>query len=177
MNINIFFVIVSFGLLSIFILFKPLGVEQKNFVDVPIFELNSFTLYELDTKGLVTLMKGDEAIRYSDRYQVSNINYTDNSKKFFVNMKANNGLFKDEVVSLSGDVNYKRGDGLNFKTQKASYNKKTKIAYIDTKYIAYMGENEITGSSLEYNNRLNIAKSKNIVAKYQLQEDTKWKYL
>jgi len=173
MNINIFFVTVSIGLMSIFFLFKPMDIKQRNFVDVPIFELKSFTLYELNTKGLITVMRGDKAIRYSDRYKVSNINYTDNSKEYLANMKADRGLFKDKVVDLIGHVDYQREDGLNFKTQKATYNKKTKIAYTNTDYISYMGENEIVGTSLRYDNRLNRIKSKNIRAKYQLQEDNK----
>jgi len=171
MNINIFFIVVSAGLLSIFLLFKPLDIKQRNFVDVPIFELQSFTLYELNQKGLITVMIGDKATRYSDRYKVSNINYTDNSKEYLANMKADNGLFKDDIVSLNGDVNYQREDGLNFQTQRAIYNKKTKVAHTDTKYISFMGKNRVVGSSLRYDNLLNKVKSENVTANYQLKED------
>ncbi len=173
MNINIFFITVSIGLLSIFFLFKPLDIKQRDFVDIPIFELKSFTMYELDTNGLITVMKGDNAIRYSNRYKVSNIDYTDNSRKYLASMKADSGLFKDEVVDLIGNVNYQREDGLSFRTQKASYNKKTKVAYTDMDYISFMGDNKIVGSSLKYDNILKRITSKNVRVKYQLKEDSR----
>lgn len=173
MNVNIFFVIVAAGLMSIFLFFKPLHIKQRKFVDVPVFELGAFTMYELDTQNLITVMTGTKATRYSNRYEVSNINYTDNSKDYLANMKADRGLFKDEVVYLNGNVDYQREDGLVFKTQKATYNKKTKVASTDTDYISYMGDNEIVGTSLRYNSFSKRVKSKNIVARYQLKEDNK----
>jgi len=173
MNINIFFIAISAGLISIYLFFKPLDIKQRDFIDIPIFELSYFTLYEIDKNALVTVMNGDKAVRYSNRYKVSSIDYTDNSKKYLVNMKANNGVFKDEVVNLYGDVKYKREDGLSFETQKARYNKKTKIAYVDTNYVSHMGANEIVGSSLIYNNLLKRVKSTDIRVKYQLKEGSR----
>jgi len=171
MNINIFFIIISAGLATIFFAFKPLDIKQRKFIDVPIFELKSFTLYELNKEKLITIMSGDKAIRYTNRYKVSNINYTDNSREYLANMKADSGVFKNKIVNLIGNVDYNREDGLSFKTQKASYNKKTKVAYTNTNYISYLGSNKIIGSSLRYNSRLNRVKSKNVRAKYKLKED------
>jgi len=82
------------GLMTIYIFFKPLDIKQQTFVDVPVLEISSFTLFELDTNKLRTIMNGDKAIRYADRYTVSNINFTDNSKKYIANMKANKGIYK-----------------------------------------------------------------------------------
>ena len=161
----------------IFFLFKPLDIKERDFVDVPVFELKAFTLYELNTKGLSTVMRGDSAIRYSDRYRVSNINYTDNSKEYIANMKADNGTYKDEFVKLNGNVIYQREDGLSFETQKATYNKKTKIARAVTDYISYRGSNKVVGKSLIYNNMSKTIKSKSVVAKYQLQEEQRWEFL
>ena len=170
MNINIFFSLISIGLLMIFLIFKPLDIKEQKFVDVPLFELSSFTLFELDRAGLTTVMKGNQAIRYSNRYEVKGIDYTDNSKKYLANMKATNGIYKNNIVDLYGDVNYAREDGLAFETQKATYNKKTKIAKVTTKYLSYKGKNRITGEHLIYNNLSNRAESTNVVAKYQIQE-------
>ncbi|MBU1658373.1 LPS export ABC transporter periplasmic protein LptC [bacterium] len=170
MNINVFFLIVSLGLMMIFFLFKPLDIKKQKFIDVPLFELSSFTLFELNNEGLSTIMKGLKAIRFNNRYEVENLNYTDNSKVYIANMSANNGLYKDDVISLRGDVTYSREDGLVFQTQEATYNKKTKIAFTDKDFIAYRGTDKITGSSLVYNNSLNTTKSKNVIAQYTLEE-------
>jgi LPS export ABC transporter protein LptC len=156
----------------IFIGFKPLNIKQQDFVDVPLFQLEAFVVHELKKEGLVTLMKGSQATRFSDRYKVINIDYTDNSKIYLANMRANYGTYKDveDTVELHGNVVYNREDGLMFESEEASYNKKTSIAKTNKNYVMHRDANRVIGTSLEYNNVLNEVKSKNIVAKYQIKE-------
>lgn len=134
------------------------------------FELTSFTLHELNKVGLQTVMIGDAAVRYEDRYTVSNIDYTDNSREYIANMKAKQGLYKDNIVELEKDVVYTREDGLTFETNKAIYNKNTSIATTDSDYISYRENNVVEGSFVKYNNSLNRVNSKNVTATYQLKE-------
>jgi LPS export ABC transporter protein LptC len=171
MNINIFFVIISIALTMIFTLFKPLNIKTQSFTETPLLEVTSFTLHELNTFGITTIMKGNSALRYEDRYLVHNIDYTDNSKKDKANMLADNGIYKANVVHLSGNIIYSREDGLVFKTQEAEYNKVTKIATSPTDYIAFMGKNRMTGSSLKYDSQNKKIESKNINITYQLKEE------
>ncbi len=173
MNINILFSIVFSILIAIFVGFKPLDIKKQEFTDVPLFQVSNFTLYELDKNGLITLMKGEEARRYSDKYEVIKVDYTDNSKQLISNMRANSGIYEDKhnVLKLSGDVFYNRGDGLVFNTEEATYNKSTLIAQSEKNYVLHRGSNEIKGSSFKYNKQLNTIESKNIKAKYQLEED------
>jgi LPS export ABC transporter protein LptC len=173
MNINYIFVAISLGLLMIFFLFKPMEIKQDDYGEIALFEIEDFTLYELNTRGLNTFMKGNEGARYANRYEVKKINYTDNSEEYLANLVANEGVYKNEIVDLKGDVVYTREDGFTFKTQNASYNKKTTIAFAKTDYISYMGENEARGTWLKYNNKKAIAHSKNVTAIYQIQEDKK----
>ena len=170
MNINIFFTLLFFALGMIFVFFKPLNIKQQVFKDVPLFNLKTFTMHELNTEGLATLMMGTEATRYSNRYRVKNIDYTDNTKEYIANMKANDGIYRNEIVDLKGDVIYFREDGLTFESQVAKYNKKTSVAHVNAKYVSYRNDDRIKGSSLIYNNKLNRVKSKNVIAKYQLKE-------
>ena len=140
-------------------------------MDVPLFELKDFTMYELDRSGLHTIMLGSSATRYADRYTVKNIDYTDNEKEEYIaNMKADNGIYKNDFVTLTGNVEYVRDDGLTFKTQKAIYNKKTSNVVSDVGYVAYMNESTVRGSYIKYNNEKNRIFSKNVTAKIQLQE-------
>ena len=173
MNINLFFVLVSLTLLMILMLFKPLDIQQQKFKDVPLFNISSFTVYELNKEGLTSLMSGTEGTRYANRYTVEFMDYTDNSKEYIANMKSNSGIYKNDIVYLNGDVVYFREDGLTFETQKVIYNKKTTIARADGKYVLYRNNNKVIGNKLIYNNSKNRVKSKNIVATYQLQEDKK----
>ena len=140
-------------------------------MDVPLFELKDFTMYELDTKGLRTIMLGSAATRYSNRYTVQDIDYTDNEKEEYIaNMKAKHGIYKNDMVTLSGDVEYVRDDGLTFKTQKAVYNKKSSDVVSDVGYVAYLNDSVVRGSYIKYNNEKNRIFSKNVTAKIQLQE-------
>jgi len=139
-------------------------------VDVPLFELKDFTLYELDRVGLHTIMLGSEATRYTNRYTVKDMDYTDSSKGYIANMKADSGVYKNDFVTLLGNVAYRRDDGLTFKTQKATYNKKTSIAQSTVGYIANFNESVLHGSYIQYNNEKNRIFSKNVQATIQLQE-------
>ncbi|EQB40327.1 hypothetical protein M947_00595 [Sulfurimonas hongkongensis] len=172
MNINAFFVFIAIGLLMIYIGFKPQYVAEQNFVDVPLFELDSFVLHELNQDKLITIMKGSKTTRYSNRYNVTNISYTDNSKELLANIRADNGLYRDkeEIIDLVGNVIYNREDGLVFESQEAIYNKKIAIAKTQKDYIMYRDKNRVIGTSLVYDNANRKIKSKNVVAKYQIKE-------
>jgi len=169
-NINILFSVISSGLLMIFFLFKPLDVKKQSFNDVPLFEVGSFTIYEINTFGLDSVLIGTKGIRYTDRYDIDNVNFTDNTQKYIANIKANNGVYKNDIITLKNDVVYNREDGLSFFSDEAIYNKKSSILKTNHKYVAYSGKNKLVGSSLVYNNLKNITKSKNITATYQLSE-------
>lgn len=168
MNINFLFSIILVGLLAIFFLFKPSEVKQKVFHDVPLFELNEFTLHELNKEGIITFMDGKSATRYSNRYTLKYVNYTDNSKEYIAHMKANEAEYKDHIVDLKGDVVYVREDGLTFKTQEVLYNKNTHIASANSPYKAFRGTSFIEGENLIYNNILDTLKSKKVFVQYKI---------
>ena len=171
MNINILFIIISTCLIMIFFLFEPLNIKKQNFVDIPQFNLTTFTLYELNTQGLTTYMLGDKSVKYSNRYEVDNMDYTDNSSELIANMKSKRGLYKNNIVDLDGDVVYTREDGLEFTTDKIIYNKKTGIANTNAEFIMLRENDKVVGTSLMYNNLLRKATITNVIANYQIQEN------
>ncbi len=148
-----------------------MDVKIHHFKDVPLFELSDFTMYELNTAGLSTILLGSTSTRYADRYTIADMDYTDNSKKYIANMVSDFGVYKNEIVELNGHVAYVREDGLTFKSQKALYNKKTADVISDTKYTAYLNDNIVTGDYIKYNNISKKIYSKNVVAIYQLKEE------
>ena len=154
----------------ILFMFKPMEIKQHAFKEVPLFTISTFTMHELDQKGLVTLMNGSKATRFTNRYTVEEMDYTDNSKEYMANMKANSGVYKNEVVHLEGDIVYVREDGLTFETQKALYNKKTAIATADGKFVLYRDSNRVTGEKLKYNDSLERVEARNVNAIYKLEE-------
>lgn len=170
MNVNIFFLFLAVLLLSIYMFFKPLYIQKKNFGNIPVFELKDFELYELNTSGLTTLMTGKSATKYEDKYIVKSINFTDNSKSKLMSVKADNGIYKEDNISLAGSIELFQEDGFTFKTEHAFYNRKNSILNIDTNYTARKRNDKFSGSSLIYNNLLDKIKSKNIYIIYQLEE-------
>jgi len=169
-NINIFFSIVFLLLSSIFFIFKPLEIKQQHFDDVPLLKMKSFVMYELNTDGLDSKMVGSEALRFADRYEISDINYTDNAKEYIANITANYGLYKMKTVDLDGDVVYTREDGLVFKSQHVVYDRLTTVAVSDNDYVSYKGKNHVVGTYIEQNNLKNTIYSKDVKAIYQLPE-------
>ncbi len=154
----------------IYVFFQPLKLKKQNFVDVPQLELKQFTMYEFTPYGLKTLMLGESGTKYDERFVVKKIDYTDKSQDYIANMQADDGLYQNNLVTLTGHVRYSRDNGFIFITEKLTYNKKTSEAISDVDYTAYMGDNIIKGSYIKYNNILNKIYSKNIDAVYQLQE-------
>ncbi len=151
-------------------LFQPLKIKKQKFVDVPLLDMNTFIMYELNNTGLLTLMSGEKALRYKDRYVVNKIDFTDNSRQFISNMKADLGIYKNSIIDLSGDVTYIREDGLEIASQQIVYNRKNSIAKSDKIFTANLGKNDIEGSSVMYDAKNRRVKSKNVTIKYDLQE-------
>jgi LPS export ABC transporter protein LptC len=161
------------ALSMIYFLFEPMNLKQTKDQEVPQFSLEKFTMHELDQNGLITKMDGESALRYTNRYVVDDIDYTDNSKEFLTNMKAKKGIYKNNIVYLSGDVKLLRDDGVKFFSQKLTYNKVKDTAYNDVEYIAYMGPNSVKGKSVFFDNKKGLIRSKDIDAVYKLEEENR----
>ena len=173
MNINAFFFVVAAGLFAILFGFKPITVQEQEFIDVPVFNVVEFTMYELDESGLLTLMNGTQGTKYSNRYVVNDVDYTDNAEDYIANIKAKNGLYKNDIAVMTGDVIYFRVDGLTFESQKVVYSKKTGIARSDGPYNLYQNSDIVTGVKLVYNNKTDLIDSKNVTVKYQIKKRDK----
>jgi len=152
------------------VLFKPLKIKENKFVDVPLLEMNKFIMYELNTAGLQTFVAGKSSLRYANRYIVNEIDFTDNSKKFISNMKADLGVYKNNILNLKGNITYIREDGLEVKSKSMVYNTKTSIVKTDEEFKSYLGENQMSGSSMIYDSVKRNLKSKNVTMIYKLQE-------
>lgn len=155
----------------IYLIFEPIKIKEHKFIDVPLLNVGNFTLYELDTKGLKTIMTGEKALRFSDRYTVDLIDYTDNSKEFVSNMKADFGIYKANHVNLKGNVVYVREDGITFKSDTMHYNTTTSIATTKDSYVSHKYESNMIGQGLVYNAELKQMKSQSVAIRYKLEEE------
>lgn len=171
MNINIYFIFIAVGLLAIYVFFSPMKITINQNKNIPQLQLSNFTIYDLNVKGLKSIFKGTKGFRYINRYLVDDVNYTDNTGKYLVNITSKYGKFQQPLIRLTKNVIYKRGDGLIFKTQEGKYNQLTGIFTTNGKYVSYNKNNDkMTGYKLFYNSKTNDMTSNKIIAQYQLNE-------
>ncbi len=169
MNINLFFIFIFISLISIFVFFKPMKLQNGESVDVASVEVYRFNTHELSTSGLNRIIQGSKALIYQDIYIIKDVNYTDSTKDMLSNLTSNNGIYKNNVIDLDGNVVYKRSDGLTLKSNKLSYNEKTSVLKTDENYVMYRGKNEIKGKSFSLNNELDRFNSKNVQIVYDTE--------
>ncbi|WP_345991176.1 LPS export ABC transporter periplasmic protein LptC [Sulfurimonas sp. HSL-1716] len=173
MNINFYFIYISVGLAMIYLFFHPMKMEKLDKGEIAQLELTKFTIYDLDKEGLKSIFQGTKGYRYLDRYEIFDVNYTDNSKEQIANITSNFGIYKDYIVDLYGNLIYKRADGLTYKSDDGNYNQRTGVLKTKSKYISYRNNDRITGNSLMYDSKHGHATSKDVSAVYQLKNSEK----
>ncbi len=154
----------------IFFLFEPLEKKKYMFNEIPLLELKDFKLTELDLNGLSSILVSSVGFKYKDRYILQKLSFTDSDEKYTTNIQSDRALYINGHLSLDGNVSYFREDGVIFQTQKANYNKNTKIITSAEKYIAYIGKNKAIGTSLMYNSKTRVMESQNIMLNYKVKE-------
>lgn len=173
MSLNNFFLLVLGLLILIFVVYKPDFVATQNEKDIPLLELENFTLYELNTSTLTSTMQAKRGLRYKNHYEAYNVSFKNKSSKLEQTINGNKAFYDTITLILSGDVHYKREDGLNFLSQYGKYSKKTKIFETNSSYLSYRDKDTIIGDSLSYDTQRQLSKSKNIKAVFNINENNK----
>lgn len=169
MSANYFFIVIGLVLGAIFVFFKPLEIHFDNPNEVAQLELEHFTVYELTKMGLKSITKGSKGARFENRNEASDINFTDNSRAFSQNMRADFGRQENGVVYLDGNVRYKRQDGLRFESDEAEYDQNSTIATTEGDFVMYYGKNSLEGQKLYYDATLRQSKSDMVDGIYDIK--------
>lgn len=154
----------------IYLLFRPIEFKSQALQEIPVIELQNFTIYELDQEGLKSIFGGANSKRYSDRDVVEKIDFTDSTNRLITNIKAGKGTHKPQDILLEDEVVYTREDGLTFKSEAAHYEKNSSIFSTDQEFVIYRGESFAVGKALIYDSKSKITNAQNIKTIYQLQE-------
>jgi len=154
----------------IYIFFEPTELKKQESVEVPLMELQNFTIYELDQEGLKSRLKGANSSRYSDRDVIEKIDFTSSATNMVSSIQAGIGTHKSEDILLEDDVVYKREDGVIFKSEMAHYEKKSAIFSTQKDFVIYKGKNSTVGEALMYDSKNKTTKAQNIKTVFQLQE-------
>lgn len=168
MSINVFFIFILSLLVGMFGYFKPMQSEQMSVNEVPQFELDQFVIYEISPQKIDHFFEGKHGKRFVDRYEISGAKFTDNEKVLIETIEANNALYKNDVISLDGNVHYTRSDGLEFRSNEGMYDKKDSLITTDGPFVITKNQNSIDGVHLNYDLKLDTVSANKIRGSYQL---------
>lgn len=168
MSINLFFLLIGILLVGMFGYFKPISLKEERQKEVPNFELESFVIYEISSLGIDRFFEGEHGKRFDDRYEVSSAKFSDNSKKLFESIRADEALYKDDVIMLEGNVHYAREDGLQFRSREGKYTKSDSVVSTRGNFVITQNNNIIQGTRLELNTHYDTVSANAVSGSYQL---------
>lgn len=168
MSINLFFFLLVGLLAGMFGYFKPIESTKANQEEIPQFELDSFIIYEISTAGIDRFFEGEHGKRFEDRYEVSSAKFSDNSKQLFESIRANEALYKEDVITLNGNVHYVRQDGLQFRSNEGQYDKPHSLVSTRGNFVITQNGNRVLGTSLRFNTLYDTVSANAVSGSYQL---------
>ncbi|MDP3300886.1 MAG: LPS export ABC transporter periplasmic protein LptC [Sulfuricurvum sp.] len=168
MSINLFFVLLLSLLIGMFGYFKPTMFKEETKEEVPEFELESFVIYEISSAGIDRFFEGNHGKRFEDRYEVSSAKFSNNSKDLFESISANEVLYKDNIISLEGNVHYVREDGLQFRSDEGQYDTVNSLVSTRGSFVITQNSNRVNGTQLQLNTKSHTVSANAVSGSYQL---------
>lgn len=168
MSVNVFFAIILVALIAMFGYFKPSYTQNLDGSDIPKIELESFIVYEVDTRGVERFFEGEKGKRFDDRYEVSSAKFSNNSKQLFESIRADEARYKDNVIALRGNVHYVREDGLEFRSNEGTYDENNSLIRTQGPFVITQNHNRVDGTKLYYNTVLDTVEANTVRGSYQL---------
>ncbi|MDQ1298566.1 MAG: hypothetical protein QG558_1105 [Campylobacterota bacterium] len=168
MSINLFFVLVLGALVGMYGYFKPAMFKTQTKEEVPKFELESFVVYEISASGIDRFFEGKHGKRFEDRYEVSSAKFSNNSRSLFESIRANNALYQDDVITLSGNVHYVREDGLQFRSHEGQYDTLHSLVTTRGNFVITQNNNRVNGTQLQFNTKSQTVSANAVSGSYQL---------
>jgi hypothetical protein len=170
MNVVTFYLFIGAVLGSVYLFFKPMKVDVAEPGELAQIELDRFIVHEVVPKGVKTIMTGSHALRFTDRYVVSDLNLTDRSEGHTENMRAKSGTYREPMILLRKDVRYRRDDGIRFETDSVDYNRSSGQMVAPGPFVLWQAHDRITGRDLIYNTKRGEISAEKIVGNYFLKE-------
>jgi LPS export ABC transporter protein LptC len=148
--------------------FKPIDADKLSTKEVPQFELDKFVIYEISPHKIDRFFEGEHGKHFEDRYEVSSAKFSNNEKTLFESIRADNALYKNDIITLDGHVHYQRADGLQFHSNEGEYDQNRSLVKTDGVFTITKNDNIIHGTRLYYDLNLESVSADQIRASYQL---------
>jgi lipopolysaccharide export system protein LptA len=169
MSINLFFFLTLAFLLGMYGYFTPEYNATQVGKEVPKIELSDFTLYEISHQGVDHILEGKEGKKFEQYYEVTSAKFSDNTDALFQTIQSDQADYRNDVISLEGNVHYVREDGLEFRSNKGSYDSNASLVKFPGSFTITQNANRINGEHLLYNTKLESVSANRIHASYQLK--------
>jgi LPS export ABC transporter protein LptC len=168
MPISLFFSLVLALLLGMFTYFKPSESSQDSIENVPLFELDSFVIYEISPHKINHFFAGDHAKKFPDYYEATNAKLTNNKRELLESIRADHAIYQEDVINLKGNVHYVRADGLEFRSNEGTYDQKNSFAKTKGAFTITKNQNSVHGTQLYYDLEHDTVDANQIMGIYQL---------
>lgn len=169
MNINLFFITLIALLLSVFIFFKPIEVNVPDHKEIAQLELKNFQIYEVEEKGVKSILEGEMGQRFENRYEIRDVTFKDTSKTYMEVMHADHGRYQDDKVYLNQNVTYARADEMTFKSDEAMYDINNSLVTTEGSFIMSAKRNYFKGHKLKFNTKENTMLAQKVSGSYHME--------
>ncbi|MDO9208851.1 MAG: LPS export ABC transporter periplasmic protein LptC [Sulfuricurvum sp.] len=168
MSINLFFVLILGLLVGMFGYFKPHEKQQYEAQEVPQFELEQFVIYEITSSKIDHFFEGEHGKHFENRYEISGAKFTNNAKPLLESIRADEALYKEDVITLKGHVHYSRADGLAFRSSEGIYDQNRSLIQTKGPFVITKDQHRIEGSRLNYDLVHDTTSADQVRGSYQL---------
>jgi hypothetical protein len=103
---------------------------------------------EVDKNSTISSAFATEGTRIDNILKLKNIKFSNSDIKYLI---ANTSSYKDDIITLDGNVKMLATNGFYCETQSASYDKNQKILNLLKPFNAHMDKNKLLGDTLRYN--------------------------
>ena len=155
-------------LVGMFVYFKPTIFIDEIREESPKFEVESFIVYEISTTGIDRFFEGEHGKRFENRYEVSSAKFSNNSKDLFESISANEALYKEDIITLEGNVHYVREDGLEFRSAEGKYDTPRSLVSTRGGFVITQNSNKVNGTQLLFNTQHHTVSANAVSGSYQL---------
>jgi hypothetical protein len=149
---------------------KPSSYSKNIGEKIAQLEIEDFTVYELNVKGVKSVLSGTVGRQFSTYYEVENAHYVENKTKLSEHLYADIGRFENDIAYLDENVRYFREDGLSFESDHAVYSTKKESLHIPKSFILTHNENIIYGQELHYDAVSGKISAQKVDANYYLED-------
>lgn len=167
MVIKIFYVVIAiFSVAMVFLASSdPYFSEQfKQDLSISNMQIKNLVDYEINSSKISAKYETDELNRYQKRDEFLNFKSNILRDNLTHNISSKKAIYKDDEITLIDNVKYENNESFEFRSDRVTYNQKTKVAISHNDFTMTRNGDEIKGESLIYDLDKKLTEAKGVKA-------------